>query len=149
MSKLLILALFSVSHVYATTLEIIDSSGHVYSITEQDFSSLPTSQLTTWLPWHNETKTYSGVRMENLITAYDSNEISSLTLQAKNGYQIAVKYRMLVLHEAILVNKVNFQPLPEKRGPYWLLFDVSKYPITTNQYFRDQMIWQVKTITIN
>ncbi|MCK6263462.1 hypothetical protein KP803_09270 [Vibrio sp. ZSDE26] len=149
MKWLFLLTLFLVSNTYADTLKITNSDGVSYTVNEETFSELPLSTITTWLPWDDKINVYSGVTIKDLVTEFDVNKISTLTIEAKNGYQINANYRMLTLHEAILVNKVNEQFLPIEKGAYWLIFNVSKYPITANQHFRDQMVWQIREITIH
>jgi hypothetical protein len=138
---------------HSTPLSIQMTNGKFVTLTyEQMTQDLPSNSFKTKLPWYKEPKTYTGVLVTDLLRYLDeqNDDVDSVSFVALNDYAANSKMEYILKYEPIISYKKNNKRMKiRNKGPYWLVFNVDKYPEIDNDIFYTQMVWQIDEIIIH
>ncbi|MFM2587949.1 hypothetical protein [Vibrio sp. TBV020] len=109
----------------------------------------PTS-FTTSLPWYQDKKEFTGFKVSDLLKSLDIDDAFSVSFIALNDYAASSQVSDIKEFEPIIAYQVDGKNMRIRdKGPYWLLFNIDKYPETNNAAFHSQMVWQIDEIMIH
>ncbi len=154
MKWILLLPLILISTVasaFDLTINIPGREPIVMSM-EQLKSELPSTQFTTELPWlpEGETATFRGFTMFDLIAHLKLTNIKSATFIALNDYKASAPYSDLEKYKPLVAYSMNGEPMKIRdKGPFWFLYDLTKYPEVDIPDYHTQMVWQIKEISLS
>ncbi|MGF1697093.1 hypothetical protein L4D20_17830 [Vibrio kyushuensis] len=119
---------------------------------EQISQEIPASSFTTKLPWYKEAKSYTGVRITDLANYIDkqTDSIESVSFIALNDYAANTNIKDILEYDPIIAYMMDEKKMKiRNKGPYWLVFNVDKYPEIDNDVFYTQMVWQIDEVIIH
>ncbi|OEF05356.1 hypothetical protein [Vibrio genomosp. F10] len=148
----LILLLFFSFSALATPLVIRSDDAVVTLSYEQISQDIPVSSFSTKLPWFKQPKSYSGMRVIDLIDYLnkDSESIHSVSFIALNDYAANSNIDDILKYDPIIAYMMDEKKMKVRnKGPYWLVFNVDKYPEIANDVFYNQMVWQIDEVIIH
>ncbi|UUM33078.1 hypothetical protein [Vibrio japonicus] len=106
--------------------------------------------LKTKLPWFEEEQTFTGIKVTDLLKFYKIEDVTSVSFLALNDYTATTKIEDIYSYEPIIAYEINREKIKVRdKGPYWLIFNLKKYPELDNIDFHAQMVWQINKITIH
>ncbi len=119
---------------------------------EQLKSELPRRQFKTDLPWlpKHESATFSGFSLYDLITYLKLTNVKSVTFTALNDYKASAPFHDIEKYQPIIAYSMNGEPIKIRdKGPFWFLYDLTKYREIDIPDYHSQMVWQIKEISLN
>lgn len=119
---------------------------------EQLKLELPGTEFTTELPWlpEGETATFRGFTVFDLIAHLKVTNIESATFTALNDYKAAAPYNDLEQYKPIIAYSMDGEPMKIRdKGPFWFLYDLTRYPHIDTPDYHTQMVWQIKEISLS
>ena len=121
-----------------------------WSLGEVD--ALSQQRATTHSPFFPGTETFSGPLLADLLAAAlgaEPKESTPIKLVALNDYSIQTTFGKLKHAEAIVATRKNDLPMSIRdRGPFWIIFPLTKRPDLENEDFYRLMIWQLSDIIV-
>ena len=77
-------------------------------------------------------------------------DTTSVSFIALNDYSASVTIENIMKYEPIIAYKMNGKKMKVRnKGPYWLVFNLDKFPEIDNTTFHSQMVWQIGKIMIH
>jgi hypothetical protein len=117
---------------------------------EEIIAQLEPSTFTTSLPWYSEKKEFTGFKVSDLLSRLQIDDAFSVSFIALNDYAASSTIADINKYQPIIAYQVDGQKMRVRdKGPYWMLFNVDKYPETNNAVFHSQMVWQIDEIMIH
>ncbi|RTZ18375.1 hypothetical protein EJ063_05260 [Vibrio aquaticus] len=117
---------------------------------EEIVSTLTPTQFSTHLPWFTGAKEFTGFTVTDLLAHFNIEDAFSVSFIALNDYAASSRIEDIVQYEPIVAYEVNGEKLKIRdKGPYWLIFNLDKYPEADNAVFHSQMVWQIDEILIH
>lgn len=117
---------------------------------EEIITQLEPSSFTTSLPWYSEKKEFTGFKVSDLLSQLQIDDAFSVSFIALNDYAASSTIADINKYEPIIAYQVDGQKMRVRdKGPYWMLFNIDKYPETNNAVFHSQMVWQIDEIMIH
>ena len=109
---------------------------------------LPQYEMRVKLPWTNETHTYSGPYLEDvLLMANVSGQW--LTMYALDHYQISFHFQRIKKYKPILALRIDEKLLTIRtKGPLWVILPMSEYKELNAAIYHDFMVWQLVKINV-
>lgn len=108
------------------------------------------SSFTTSLPWYPDKKEFTGFKVSDLLNQLEIDDAFSVSFIALNDYAASSTIADINKYEPIIAYQVDGKNMRVRdKGPYWLLFNVDKYPETNTAVFHSQMVWQIDEIMIH
>ncbi|WP_039981800.1 hypothetical protein [Vibrio sagamiensis] len=131
----------------AFELKVYDRKGIVYTFTIDELQSLPRKELKTALPWLEGENVFSGFTLPDLLKENGLSMPTMVNIVALNGYRVAIPKSDIINYDPIIAFKM-FNKYMEVRdkGPYWLVFPLSKFKEIDTVEYHAKMIWQIKEI---
>ncbi|ART79968.1 molybdopterin-binding protein [Oceanisphaera avium] len=131
----------------------IEHQGQYYpqwDFTLSELQALPQAQITTAHPWSTQPHTYSGVDLTALLASLFSDKtVSSLSLEALNGFSIALDWADIKIYQPILAWQDNNHIMTQRnQGPLWLMLPFDQVPRIKQADFIHFMVWQLRTIKV-
>ncbi|HAS61288.1 MAG TPA: hypothetical protein DCS35_01195 [Vibrio sp.] len=150
-SLVALLVFFFSSVVIASPLKIHLADG---STVETNMTSLlkefPITRFETRLPWFPEQRSFAGIPVTQLLDKYGDENTFAVTFVALNDYAATSTVKDIRNFYPILAVKMNDEPIQVRhKGPYWLIFNLNKYPEIDNINYHSQMVWQIDEITLH
>ncbi len=136
---------------YDLTIKMPDSPSITLSI-ESMKAKLPVSSFSTETPWtpKGEETLFSGFSVMDLLIYIGASSVSTVSFTALNDYSASASIDDLMKYDPIIAYSMNGKPMKVKdKGPLWFIYDMSSYPKTDKASYHNQMVWQIKEITIN
>lgn len=122
-----------------------------WSLSMDDLTAMPTTELETDTPWTEDIYRYSGVSVQALLNLAGGKEgrVETLRLVALNDYAVEAPLSVFLDSDAVLVYKRDGEPMPVRDyGPYWMLFPFTERPELERREVRNVSVWQLKTIEL-
>ncbi|MER2496700.1 molybdopterin-dependent oxidoreductase [Vibrio neptunius] len=142
--------LFSTPLFSAELVVGIDNRQPETLVYDQLVSQYPTTSFTTQLPWQPEAHEFTGVRVSDMLEQLGIQDTTSVSFIALNDYSASVTIENIVKYEPIIAYKMNGKKMKVRnKGPYWLVFNLDKFPEIDNTTFHSQMVWQIGKIMIH
>jgi hypothetical protein len=142
--------LVTFSSVNAAVLNVIPTSGVAVELTIQQLDTLPQQEFVTKLPWLKDKHKYQGVKLSDIATMLGDESYRSATLHALNNYEADVPRTDIEQYHPVIVYRVDNQQMSVRdKGPYWLVYDLSRYPELNVIRYQAQMVWQLDEIRLN
>ncbi|EEX94329.1 hypothetical protein VIOR3934_19910 [Vibrio orientalis CIP 102891 = ATCC 33934] len=108
------------------------------------------SSFATSLPWYPDIKEFTGFKVSELLNQLEIDDAFSVSFIALNDYAASSQIADINKYEPIIAYQVDGKKMRvREKGPYWLLFNLDKYPETNNAVFHSQMVWQIDEIMIH
>jgi len=146
-----LLAFSAFASAYNLTITMPDHEPVVLSM-EQLKSKLPVSNFTTVLPWleKGQTAEFSGFKMTDLLNYLKATQVKSATFIALNDYKASAPISDIEQYSPIIAYSMNHEAMKVRdKGPFWFLYDLSKYPQINTPDYHTQMVWQIKEISLS
>ncbi|MEZ8824197.1 molybdopterin-dependent oxidoreductase [Vibrio amylolyticus] len=147
---LLLLISFS-SHATPLVIRLSDTSAVTLTYA-QISKEIPSNSFKTELPWYEEPNTYTGIRVTDLISylGKQPSDLSAMSFIALNDYAASTTINDILQYDPIIAYKMNEKKMKVRnKGPYWLVFNLDKYPEIDNDIFYTQMVWQIDEVIIH
>ncbi|MGY3572675.1 hypothetical protein [Vibrio paucivorans] len=136
-------------HAAPLVIHHTDSSKTTLSF-EQITQDIPSSGFATHLPWYEGTKSFTGMRVSDLIAHLGAKDIGAVSFVALNDYAATTTIADIQKYEPIVAYLMEGKRMKVRdRGPYWLVFNTDGYPETNNEVFYTQMVWQIDEIILH
>lgn len=104
----------------------------------------------TKLPWLDKSVSFTGFRASDLLSYYRINDAFSVSFVALNDYSSSSRVEDLLQYNPIVAYQMDGEKMKVRnKGPYWLVFDLDKYPEIDNAGYHSQMVWQIDEIMIH
>lgn len=149
MVKLLLITLSMTLSTFAFSadLTVVGKDNVRYTVTLAQIESLPVESMTTDLPWATSASKFEGVSLQDIIAFLGLSAQDNVTFVALNNYQITIPFSDFERFSPIIAFKNNGQYMSiRSKGPYWLVYPLSRYPELDNTDYHAKMIWQLKEI---
>lgn len=144
---LVILLLPAISH--ANTLTISHNDNIKAQLTTTDLQAMPATAYTTSLPWISNQSTFTGVKLSTLLQTITGTTPDTVTLRALNDYSVTINKQDIEHYEPIVAYYQDGKPMRiRNKGPYWLIYSLTDFPMLDNPHYHAQMIWQLDRIQI-
>ncbi|MDC0611946.1 molybdopterin-dependent oxidoreductase [Vibrio sp.] len=149
--SILLLTLCSFSSVQASELNLVSNTGtNIAAVTLEQLSQLPQQKFTIELPWVKGQHTFIGVKLTDLLSSLNIKNVDAVRLTALNDYTSEISIEDITQYQPIITYKMDGGMMTvRKKGPFWMLYDLSKYPDLTSLKYQSHMVWQLKSIQIN
>ncbi|MBA5763783.1 hypothetical protein H2O73_15570 [Vibrio sp. 404] len=150
-SLVTLLVFFFSPVVFASPLKIHLTDG---STVETNMVSLleefPTTTFKTQLPWFPDQRSFTGIPVTKLLEQYGDGDTFAVTFLALNDYAATSTVEDIRNFSPIIAVKMNGKPIQVRhKGPYWLIFNLNKYPDIDNINYHSQMVWQIDEIILH
>lgn len=117
---------------------------------DQIISVFEPTSFTTMLPWFEDQKEFTGFKVTDLLAHLGINDAFSVSFIALNDYAASSQIKDINKYQPIIAYQIDKKNIKVRnKGPYWLVFNVGKYPETDNAVFHSQMVWQIDEILIH
>ncbi|NRF24237.1 molybdopterin-dependent oxidoreductase [Vibrio coralliilyticus] len=117
---------------------------------DQLVSQYPPITFTTQLPWYPEANQFTGFRVSDLLQQLGVEDTLAVSFIALNDYAASTTIENILKYDPIVAYKMNGEKMKVRnKGPYWLVFNLDKYPEIDNTAFHSQMVWQIDEIKIH
>ncbi|MEZ9231071.1 molybdopterin-dependent oxidoreductase [Vibrio amylolyticus] len=139
------------SHATPLVIRLSDTSAVTLTYTKIS-KEIPSNSFKTELPWYEESNTYTGIRVTDLISylGKQPSDVSAVSFIALNDYAASTTIDDILQYDPIIAYKMNEKKMKVRnKGPYWLVFNVDKYPEIDNDIFYTQMVWQIDEVIIH
>lgn len=110
--------------------------------------ALPSVHIYTTTPWTEGVTRFDGVPVEALLrhVAVQGAEAEFVAL---NDYAVRARLQDFSKYPAIIAYHMNAKPMSVRdKGPLWLIFPMDDYPELRTTFYRDRMIWQLRSIEV-
>jgi hypothetical protein len=118
----------------------------------EKIEALSQQQTVTHSPFFPGTGMLSGPFVADLLAAALGAEPKGsmlINLVALNDYSVQTTFGKLRHADAIVVTRKNSLPMSiRNRGPFWIIFPLTRRPDLENEDFHRLMIWQLSDIII-
>lgn len=116
---------------------------------EQLVSLYSPTSFTTKLPWYPDANQFTGFRVSDMLKQFGIEDTLAVSFIALNDYAASTTIENIVKYDPIVAYKMNGKKMKVRnKGPYWLVFNLDKYPEIDNTVFHSQMVWQIDEIVI-
>lgn len=150
--KALIALLFVLSSFQTLAGQLVihsKGSPDVYFNEETLSSQFVSVTFTTKLPWYSEEKVFVGVKVSDLLRELKFDNVTNITLEALNDYAAEISAEDINKYQPIIAYKMDGKAMQIRhKGPFWLVFDLSKYPEIDRSDYYSKMVWQIKEVTV-
>ncbi|MCG9596202.1 molybdopterin-dependent oxidoreductase [Vibrio sp. Isolate25] len=117
---------------------------------EQLISQYPPTSFKTKLPWYPDANQFTGFRVSDMLANLVKEETMAVSFIALNDYAASTTIENIIKYDPIIAYKMNGKKMKVRnKGPYWLVFNLDKYPEIDNAAFHSQMVWQIDEIMIH
>ncbi|MFB9215904.1 molybdopterin-dependent oxidoreductase [Vibrio sinaloensis] len=117
---------------------------------EQIVTEFHAQSFETKLPWLDKSALFTGFKASDLLNYYRIDDAFSVSFVALNDYASSSRVEDLLQYQPIIAYQMNGEKMKVRnKGPYWLVFDLDKYPEIDNAGYHSQMVWQIDEIMIH
>jgi hypothetical protein len=142
----------SVARAQTSELNLQISTGLMQSWSLEKMDTLSPQRTTTHSPFFPGTETFSGPLFADLLAAAlggEPKESTLIDLVALNDYSVQTTFGKLKHADAIVATRKNGLPMSIRdRGPFWIIFPLTRRPDLENEDFYRLMIWQLSDIIV-
>uniref|UniRef100_UPI004047AFD1 molybdopterin-dependent oxidoreductase n=1 Tax=Vibrio anguillarum TaxID=55601 RepID=UPI004047AFD1 len=136
-------------HAASLTITLPNQDRVTYSLA-QFAEILPRETFTTQLPWLPKENTFTGFKVIDLINHLQVGQVSSVSFLAINDYAANIAIENLTRYEPIIAYHMNGDEMKiRNKGPFWLIYNLDKYPQIDNGIYYTQMVWQLEKLLIH
>tara|TARA_Y100001956_G_scaffold82110_1_gene101783 strand:- start:3743 stop:4219 length:477 start_codon:yes stop_codon:yes gene_type:complete len=117
---------------------------------QQIVSQLEAKTFETQLPWIDGSKAFTGFTASSLLDHFKISDAFSLSFIALNDYAASTRIEDILQYNPIIAYEMEGEKMKVRnKGPYWLIFNLTKYPEIDNATYHSQMVWQIDEIMIH
>ncbi|EGA71185.1 hypothetical protein VISI1226_06673 [Vibrio sinaloensis DSM 21326] len=117
---------------------------------EQIVTEFHAQSFETKLPWLDKSALFTGFKASDLLNYYRIDDAFSVSFVALNDYASSSRVEDLLQYQPIIAYQMDGEKMKVRnKGPYWLVFDLDKYPEIDNAGYHSQMVWQIDEIMIH
>ncbi|WP_254868912.1 molybdopterin-dependent oxidoreductase [Vibrio hepatarius] len=144
-----ILAMFSFQAASSQLVVRIDDQQTITLSQQEIAQQFKPTTFHTQLPWFEEEQTFTGFRVADLLEQYGIDDYTSVWFIGLNDYSSITTKENIIQYDPIVTYEMDGESIPvRKKGPFWLMFNLSKYPELDKVEFHAQMVWQLKEIVV-
>ncbi len=146
----LIVLFFSPLSYAEADLKIALPNGTFQTLSVQQIESqLEPQRVSTPLPWYKGTRNFTAIKLSSLLDYFHVKNAKRIKFKALNDYVSVTPVSDIQRYQPYLAFEMDGKRMRVRdKGPFWLIYDLSKTPSLDTEYFRQQMTWQIATITI-
>ncbi len=135
---------------------ILSVSGQITNTNDQGMAhfdralleSLPKHQFSTTTPWTEGSHVYEGVLLSDLLD-YVGARGSKLVARALNDYHSVIQLADIQDYPILLALRSDGQTMRVRdKGPIWILYPMSDYPVLDSTYHHAGMVWQLRHLEV-
>ncbi|EGU32845.1 hypothetical protein OTK51_14205 [Vibrio scophthalmi] len=136
--------------VFGSPLKIqLPDQSVIYTDTETLLSDFETETFETHLPWFEDARQFTGIPVIELIERYGDKNTFAVTFSALNDYRATSTIEDINNYQPIIALSMNNEPMKIRhKGPFWMIYNLDKYPEIDNATYHSQMVWQIDEIVI-
>ncbi|WP_194436577.1 hypothetical protein [Vibrio fluminensis] len=137
--------------VFASPLKIYLADGTTVETNMVNLlAEFSTTSFETRLPWFPDQRSFTGIPVMKLVERYGDENTFAVTFLALNDYAATSTVEDIQKFAPIVAVKMNGEPMKIRhKGPYWLIFNLNKYPEIDNIGYHSQMVWQIDEIILH
>jgi hypothetical protein len=109
--------------------------------------ALGTVQFKTHTPWTEGPQDFEAVPGDRLMKAVGAYG-GAIDATAIDGYSTTIPFEDFSSGKAYIAVTMNGAPLPDKFGPFWVIYQYDKDHSLTDQPHKDHSIWQLKSLVV-
>ncbi|WP_017220904.1 hypothetical protein [Moritella dasanensis] len=120
------------------------------NFTMTELQALSRGNITTPMPWEKESKTYTGVYVDQLTRVVNASNDSHIYVHAKNGYSVAISREDINQHQYMLAYAIDGNAITRRnKGPLMLIRDLRGIAPEdiNNLEVESHLVWFVKKIS--
>ncbi|EGU43426.1 hypothetical protein VII00023_16380 [Vibrio ichthyoenteri ATCC 700023] len=136
--------------VFGSPLKIkLSDQSVIYTDTDTLLREFETETFETQLPWFEDVRQFTGIPVAKIVERYGNQNTFAVTFSALNDYSATTTIEDINNFDPIIAISINNQPIRVRhKGPYWMVFNLDKYPEINNTTYHSQMVWQIDEIVI-
>lgn len=120
-------------------------AGKAFSL--EELEALGLQQLTIELIWEEESGTYQGVFLSDLLAAVGAVDAPEVVSTASDEYSVAIPQKMWTEGFGLIITRKDGEPLdPDYKGPTRLMFPTQEWGGLTEETPMDYWVWNILTI---
>ncbi|MEG3617720.1 molybdopterin-dependent oxidoreductase [Magnetovibrio sp. PR-2] len=109
---------------------------------------LTSTTLSTHTPWTNGLVHFKGVTVRELLRVVAVHGTHG-EFSALNDYTVKIPLSDFDTYDAIVAYEMNDAPMSRReKGPLWLIYPMDAHDMLRTPRYRDRMVWQLRTITV-
>ena len=109
---------------------------------------IPATEVATHTPWTDGLTRFKGVFTAELLRLVAANGTHG-EFAALNDYAVKIPFSDFDKYGAIVAYEMNGKPMSRRdKGPLWLIYPMDEQDILKTPRYRDRMVWQLRTITV-
>ena len=149
MRKTVVLALLLFAPIlFANTIQFSSLEKSNIVVALSDLESMPQTTYTTALPWLEKPAEFNGVKLSTLLQHTLGEVPQQVEVRAMNDYYSYISLEDILRYQPIIAYKQDHNYIKVRnKGPYWLIYPVTKYPELDVSYYHSQMVWQINRIS--
>ena len=110
--------------------------------------NLPATKIATHTPWTDGLTRFKGVSVSDILRLVDANGTHG-EFTALNDYTVKIPLSDFEKFNAIIAYEMNAAPMSRRdKGPLWLIYPIDSQDILQTPRYRDRMVWQLRSITV-
>ena len=110
--------------------------------------SLPPTIINTHTPWTDGLTQFKGISVSELLRTLAASGTHG-EFSALNDYTVRIPLSDFDTFNAIIAYEMNAAPMSRReKGPLWLIYPMDSQDILQTPRYRDRMIWQLRSITV-
>jgi len=110
--------------------------------------ALPATRIETTTPWTEGVTQFEGVRLDVLLKHIAAKGTVG-EFMALNDYAVRIDLADFEKQTAIIAYQMNGKPMSVRnKGPLWVIYPLDHIAESEAAFYRDRMIWQLRSIDI-
>lgn len=111
--------------------------------------SLPVTEFTTGTPWHDQPQTFTGVRLNDLLSAIGSDS-QSMEAVGLDDYRFTIRDIDLERYPVIIAYRQNGKTVSVRNlGPLRIIMPFDDYPELKTSLNESRSVWQLVKLELN
>ncbi|MET2900706.1 oxidoreductase [Vibrio rotiferianus] len=150
MRKIVALTLFLFAPtLFANTIQFSSPEETNLVITLEYIETLPITSYVTELPWLESPAVFEGVTLSTLLRQAFGEVPKRVELRALNDYHANLNREDILRYEPIVAYKKDNKYIQIRdKGPFWLIYPISRFPEIDVSHYHSQMVWQLNSVKI-
>jgi hypothetical protein len=110
---------------------------------------LPQASLQTRTPWYPEARTFTGVRLRDLLAAVGAQDRASVSAAALNDYRAVIPAEDWNEHDVLVAYRLDGAPmLVRDKGPLVIIYPFDAVPRLRNAVHYGRAVWQLNALDV-
>ncbi|MDF2155838.1 oxidoreductase [Vibrio sp. CAU 1672] len=133
----------------ANTIEFSSPNQTDVALSRKDIEALPATTYTTPLPWIENPAEFLGVKLSTLLEHVYGRLPEKINIGSLNDYHAVLSKADILRYQPIVAYQQDKHYIRIRdKGPYWIIYPLSRYPELDTSQYHAQMVWQVNTMSV-